>query len=440
MAPATGEPAERVRVLTEDILSRSNLAELVQRPSLDLYRKERQRYPMEDIIQEMRTRDLKIEGAAGGGLAMLGPGSAFRISFRYTDRYKAQAVARELVTKYTESNVLLERKLRPQGNAGGVLLEILDPANLPDQGVSPNRPMYTLIGVAFGAMLGALLGWWAKRPSAAASPRPRYLRDALLAGFAGIVVAALASFAIPERYVSTAVLRVAVPEGQDASARAQEMIAQVMTRDSLAEILQTPGLDLYRVERARRPMDEVLQRMRHDLQASALIGPLGKESGASRTTAFQITFQYADREKAQGCVRAVINKLVESRLAVAPHRDASHLFDNNLVESAAPQSLDSSGSAVAVATTAAPSGNPADLLTGPAALAPAQRGDLFASTIATSPTSAGSQPRADEVKLEVLDAASRPESPVSPNRTTISMAGGVAGLMAGLVLARRRRG
>ena len=31
--------------------------------------------------------------------------SAFTISFAYTDRFKAQAVVRELVTKFTESNV-----------------------------------------------------------------------------------------------------------------------------------------------------------------------------------------------------------------------------------------------------------------------------------------------------------------------------------------------
>ena len=39
-----------------------------------------------------------------GGLA-----SAFTISFMYTDRYKAQAVVRELVTKFIEQNVTVQR-------------------------------------------------------------------------------------------------------------------------------------------------------------------------------------------------------------------------------------------------------------------------------------------------------------------------------------------
>jgi hypothetical protein len=132
-------------------------------------------------------------------------------------------------------------------------------------------------------------------------------------------------------------------------------------------------------------------------------------------------------------VRAVIDRLVESRLAAAPQRDTAHLFDNNLIESAAPQKLEADANAAPHATPAVSGGNPADLLAG-SGIPTLRKGDLFASTGVTS------EPRIDEVKLEVLDAASRPESPVSPNRATISMAGGVAGLIAGLALARRRRG
>jgi len=66
---------------------------------------------------------------------------------------------------------------------------------------------------------------------------------------------------------------------------------------------------------------------------------------------------------------------------------------------------------------------------------PSQRGEV---PIASA--GADGAPRGDEWKLEVLDAASRPESPVSPNRTAIGLSGGFAGLAAGLLLARRRRG
>jgi polysaccharide chain length determinant protein (PEP-CTERM system associated) len=94
---------QRLTQMQQEILSRGSLTELIQRPSLDLYRKERQRYPMEDVIQDMRAkiRIQPIETAGGAGRMA----SAFTISFPYTDRFKAQMVVRELVTKFTEQNV-----------------------------------------------------------------------------------------------------------------------------------------------------------------------------------------------------------------------------------------------------------------------------------------------------------------------------------------------
>src|ERR1044072_9527749 len=63
---------------------------------------------MEDIVQEMRKKYIRIvplsEGGGGRRYA-----SAFAITFNYTDRYKAQAVVRELVTKFTEQNVTVQR-------------------------------------------------------------------------------------------------------------------------------------------------------------------------------------------------------------------------------------------------------------------------------------------------------------------------------------------
>jgi polysaccharide chain length determinant protein (PEP-CTERM system associated) len=99
---------QRLQQMQQEILSRGSLSELIQRPALDLYRKERQRYPLEDIIQDMRNKAIKIqtiEVAGGGGRIA----SAFTISFSYPDRFKAQAVVRELVTKFTEQNVRVQK-------------------------------------------------------------------------------------------------------------------------------------------------------------------------------------------------------------------------------------------------------------------------------------------------------------------------------------------
>jgi polysaccharide chain length determinant protein (PEP-CTERM system associated) len=105
--------AERLLAMQQQIESRTQLQELIQRPSLNLYPKERQRKPMEDVIEEMRkaiTITLLDVSASGPQQHVA---SAFQIEFKYADKYKAQAVVRELVSKFTEET---NNQLRQQAN------------------------------------------------------------------------------------------------------------------------------------------------------------------------------------------------------------------------------------------------------------------------------------------------------------------------------------
>jgi uncharacterized protein involved in exopolysaccharide biosynthesis len=108
-ASITTQMAERLQQMQTEILSRGSLSEIIQKPSLDLYKKERQKLPMEDVVQEMRNKYIRIVPLADSGGAGKRYASAFSVSFMYTDRYKAQAVVRELVTKFTEQNVTVQR-------------------------------------------------------------------------------------------------------------------------------------------------------------------------------------------------------------------------------------------------------------------------------------------------------------------------------------------
>jgi len=106
----TSEMQDRLNQMQQDILSRSSLSELILRPSLDLYPKDRPHRTIEDIVQDMRNKAIKIQmvdlsSASGNNSKMA---SAFAISFTYTDRYKAQAVVRELVSKFVEQNVKVQ--------------------------------------------------------------------------------------------------------------------------------------------------------------------------------------------------------------------------------------------------------------------------------------------------------------------------------------------
>jgi hypothetical protein len=66
-----------------EALGRDNLITLIQR--LDLYKNERQRYPIEDVAQQMARKDLRIILFQGVGRV----GQAFRIHFQYPDRFIA---------------------------------------------------------------------------------------------------------------------------------------------------------------------------------------------------------------------------------------------------------------------------------------------------------------------------------------------------------------
>ncbi len=98
----TQQMNERISQMQQEILSRTSLSELIQRPALNLYRRERDSQPLEDVIERMRSRDIKVSivNLAGQGNR---PASAFQIEFAYPDRFKAQAVVQALISRFTES-------------------------------------------------------------------------------------------------------------------------------------------------------------------------------------------------------------------------------------------------------------------------------------------------------------------------------------------------
>src|ERR1035437_740558 len=376
------ESTARLRQLTQEILSRGILTELIQRPSINVYRWERARRPMEIIIDELRHRDLRIAPPSPAGMAAPGHLTTFEISFEYADRGKAQAVVRELVTKFTEGFVTAERN----ANIGKMseslpleALEVLDPPSLPASPFPPNRPAAAAaIGLLAGLLLGPLLAWRRRSGGWQHPPSGQY---ALAATVLGAVVAGIGSFAVPNRYVSTAVLRLVsvdprTPESvQAAAGHLQEIIQEVRSRASLSEIIARPALQLYAAERRRRSLDEAVRQMSdHDLRIEALRdAPFG-----GRPTAFLIAFEYSDPKKGLACVRAVVSKFVEGTFPL----------------------------------------------------------EQYGTSAARDAPGRWNVP---DAYLEVLDPASMPETPISPDRVTISAAGGLAGLLLGIAIARARR-
>jgi len=100
--------SDRVAQMETQILSRTSLGELIQRPALKLYPRELKDKPLEDVIEQMRTRDVHINvmNIAGAGGR---PATAFEISFSYDDATKAQAVVLALITRFMEESVTVQQ-------------------------------------------------------------------------------------------------------------------------------------------------------------------------------------------------------------------------------------------------------------------------------------------------------------------------------------------
>jgi polysaccharide biosynthesis transport protein len=108
----TRQMAEQLNMMEQDILSRGKLIELIKKPSLDLYKKEQKIKPLEDIVTEMKTNALKISMLAAPGADASTErklASAFQISFKYYDRFRAQQVVAALVGEFMEENSRLQK-------------------------------------------------------------------------------------------------------------------------------------------------------------------------------------------------------------------------------------------------------------------------------------------------------------------------------------------
>jgi uncharacterized protein involved in exopolysaccharide biosynthesis len=95
--------SDKIAQMEGNILSRTSLSNLIQSPDLNLYPRERQKLPIEDVIETMRNRDLHITvDTLGGGTGRRA--STFKIGFEYENRFKAQATVQKLISRFIDEN------------------------------------------------------------------------------------------------------------------------------------------------------------------------------------------------------------------------------------------------------------------------------------------------------------------------------------------------
>src|ERR1017187_7922182 len=103
----TGQMAQRLSELRLEILGRDNLITLIQMPKLDLYKKERARYSVEDVAEDTFRKDVHIQEYDTTNTTTNGA-QAFRIWFKYPDKYKARALVLELVGEFQSKAMVLQ--------------------------------------------------------------------------------------------------------------------------------------------------------------------------------------------------------------------------------------------------------------------------------------------------------------------------------------------
>lgn len=94
------EMSQRINSMAQTILSRGNLTNIIN--TFGLYPRDRQRKPMEDVVEEMK-KEIRI-GSVTGMTAQNRGVSAFSISFSYENRIIAQKVTADLVSRFMSEN------------------------------------------------------------------------------------------------------------------------------------------------------------------------------------------------------------------------------------------------------------------------------------------------------------------------------------------------
>jgi protein tyrosine kinase modulator len=90
---------ERLSAISQEILSRTRLENIVQ--EFDLYPNERRRMIMEDVIENMRSKDIIFSPPRSRG----GDAGSFTISFEYTNPRTAMLVTERLASLFIRENI-----------------------------------------------------------------------------------------------------------------------------------------------------------------------------------------------------------------------------------------------------------------------------------------------------------------------------------------------
>jgi len=240
--------------------SRSALTQLINEQGL--YERERTHMPIQDVI-ELVKKDIRITTVSSTkGLP------AISISFTSGDAAKAQRTAGSLVQQFIEASIHghIDNPVGPEHT----ILRLNDPPSLAIR-VGPRRSRIIIMGAIAGFVAGMLFALFNGL---------KMWKHAVILGAAGAILLGAASYLVPERYSSSAVLAYQPAD----EPRVQQMIATVASSTGLYALI---------------PSGE--NRLREHLHIQQI----------QNSRAILIQFDYPDQRIAQNVTRYVVAQFIK---------------------------------------------------------------------------------------------------------------------------------
>jgi polysaccharide biosynthesis transport protein len=130
-----------------DAFSRKAITAIIKQQNL--YGADRQRQPLEDVVENMK-RHISVSLATRGLSATQGGTVAVQLAFEYAEPEVAQRVNKALIARLQEA---------VQGDAAisGNTLRVIDPASLPSSPAHPNVPNCIATGAIVGLIAGVII-------------------------------------------------------------------------------------------------------------------------------------------------------------------------------------------------------------------------------------------------------------------------------------------
>jgi hypothetical protein len=305
------ETDDRVMLLKRELTSRDNILRIARDPGLGLYDAEHQQSPWEDVAEQVHNdNDIQILPVALPGRK----GTAFRISFAYRDKQKAQAVVNRMIGELLQMNEQDNGTSATQWETRWsdpipfrYRLDLVEPASVPPGLARPRRAIFLAFGAGVGLLVGLLALSFRRHPKAGSK--------IAACGLAGGAIAGGLSFLIAEQYTVSARLRFAAPldpkhfSGSEAAIPASEWVQRFRK-----EILDDNGYSILR--NPKLGLDEAT--------AAALYKDPGRVIGlrmadpwsdVAASSSFEITFSHPDPLIARAVVQELVSQIFSRYIA-----------------------------------------------------------------------------------------------------------------------------